>query len=130
MKTMAVEAYQHNQRKLHAGVLLAYFPQIDVHDPERAITLFDGAYVVNASGEAQPLVTWTPRLNVELMRPLIESLRGVKWPPIQLAGLGEDQLHAIRQAFDEAANGWPGVVTMSTKDEERTWRMQIRGEDD
>jgi hypothetical protein len=90
--------------------------------------LFDGVYVVDEGGEARPLVEWTPKINDDALRLLIESLIGTRYPPVELHPEADDKREQLIAAFDADANGWPEVATLSKKDDLHAWRLSIKAD--
>ncbi len=109
LKRLAIANYAaHNELgKTWGGVRLQERPKVIIHDARQAVMLLDGLEATTPDGEVVPVVTYEPRINLDLVKQLIQSAP---------AGM-------------PAANGWPGIITLTTRDEIEHWTLGVEKEE-
>lgn len=117
LKLQALENYRVHRRdigKRFAGVTIQFRPKILIHDLPQAVMALDGLYLINhQTGEAVPLITYQPVINEKALRTYIEIAAEAK--------LVAEADGAVMPAPD----GWPGIVTLQTDDDDTAWTIAI-----
>ncbi|KPV52983.1 hypothetical protein SE17_12250 [Kouleothrix aurantiaca] len=117
LKAQAIHNYQTHRLdigKRWGGITLQFRPKVVIHDQEAAIAALSEFYLVDGeTGEAIPLVTYTPVIDEKAVRAFIESQRGAhrNWP---------DAIHTT-----PAPHGWPGIITLQSEDDADAWVLAV-----